>query len=194
MALCIYDFILSRIMGDTQRSIRFFVVSAGCRRVKERVGRCPRHKMAVVGTANFCAKGRRGVVFVLTGGERSAVVFQVVGSVSPGTFISRDTIVKICKRKFSRVGMGWLLVRSPPAGVYRFVGVEVEVISGLFLGVLDGNHGLVLLGRCGVELSRLLSLTTLGVVTICPPHLLCGHSRWRASRLLVRGALVTAVG
>lgn len=67
---------------------------------------CPRENTAIVGTSNFCAKGRVGVLFILTGGQRSAVVFQLVGSVSPGTFMSRDTIVKICKRKFSEVGIG----------------------------------------------------------------------------------------
>lgn len=113
IALCIYDFMLSRMIGDTHRSMRFFVVSGGCRRVNGHVGRCPRQKMAVVGTAKFCANGRRGVVFILTGGQRSAVVFQLVGSYSPATFISRDTMVNMCKRNFSRVGIGWVVVLVP---------------------------------------------------------------------------------
>lgn len=105
IALFIAKCVVSRIIGDSHRSIRFFVVSDGCRRVNERVGTL-RENIAIVSKAKLCAKGRIGVVFILTGGDRSGAVFRVVGSVSPETFISRDTIVNMCKRKFSRFGIG----------------------------------------------------------------------------------------
>lgn len=47
-----------------------------------------------------------GILMMLTCGHRSIRVFQLMGSVSPGTFVSRDSIVKMCKRKFSELGMG----------------------------------------------------------------------------------------
>lgn len=105
--LFVSDFILSRMMGDTHRSIRFFVVSGGRRRVKRHVGGSLRQKIAFVSKMNYCANTNIGVVFILTGGHRSAAVFHLVGSVSPGTFMSRDTIVNMFKRNFSEVGIGW---------------------------------------------------------------------------------------
>lgn len=47
------------------------------------------------------------MLIMLTCGHRSLSVFHLIGSVSPGTFVSRDSMVNMCNRKFSHLGVGW---------------------------------------------------------------------------------------
>lgn len=48
MALLVVNFILSCVMGDTHRSMRFFVFSGSCRGVTSHVAGRARHKIAML--------------------------------------------------------------------------------------------------------------------------------------------------
>lgn len=176
--------VVSTMLGKGHRSIRFLVFSRGCSRVTRQVVRSLSHNYAVLSNMNKCSHGPIGIIMLLTGGSRSISVFHLMGRVSRRTFVSRDVIEKMCKRKFSRVG-AW---GGRPGGLGRFRALCARHVRILFcscsagVGLMftaGGQRGLSRIQGVASKCARVIDLSRVGYRRSVP----------RATRALRNGTL-----